>query len=396
MKKEQTIQKPKSSFGIFLKLFSVFFISLASFTLGTFVGKALSDTQAKISMEQSSWKTFPIYADTKPQPTPRNHSEEVKKTDNEASTLLKVQTPKDQTLKAQAPKDQTLKAQAPKDQMLKAQAPKAQTPNPVAAKNLSKNETTNKTTKVQKTKKTALAQAKPSPQTNAIVPSQVTPQAPPSKEPSPKRNVASKSKTIKNPAINNAPDTTPSANDSWSDGLTDADTDTDTNHIPPSEPLTDEEIAELTQEFSEIEKNSLFGGEDSNTDSDSSQESLHENQISHEKNKTASLSSKLPTKKTKKPFRHLSSLPSDILSEAIGKFTVQVASRTEQEEAQNLTDKLKKQGYSAFYTPIRVNRQDWYRISVGIFENRKTAYSFRKKLEKNTDFDDALIKKIIY
>ena len=93
--------------------------------------------------------------------------------------------------------------------------------------------------------------------------------------------------------------------------------------------------------------------------------------------------------------RKPSSLLPSVASSAIGKFTVQVASYPEEKEAKSHAADLKTKGWNAFYLPAKISGRTWYRVSVGLFNNDKTAQSFRAQFVKESGSKAAIIQKII-
>ena len=57
-------------------------------------------------------------------------------------------------------------------------------------------------------------------------------------------------------------------------------------------------------------------------------------------------------------------------------------------------EKLKGKGYSAFYISAKVRGKDWYRVSVGLFEDSKKANLFRKDFVGKTKLEAAIVQKI--
>ncbi len=70
-------------------------------------------------------------------------------------------------------------------------------------------------------------------------------------------------------------------------------------------------------------------------------------------------------------------------TESDGKFTVQVASYREEEDARELAAGLTRKGYRAFVTAAEVpGKGTWYRVRVGRFGTRKEAASFGESLKR--------------
>jgi len=103
---------------------------------------------------------------------------------------------------------------------------------------------------------------------------------------------------------------------------------------------------------------------------------------------------KLDVKKESSKDRQPSSLPSNPIGSAVGKFTVQIYSTQDENEAYGKSSTLKKKGYSSFYLPTNVHGKTWYRVNVGQFNSPKEAVDYKEQLMKNSIVDTAIIQKI--
>lgn len=103
---------------------------------------------------------------------------------------------------------------------------------------------------------------------------------------------------------------------------------------------------------------------------------------------------KAPSANMPAPRKPSSMLPG-FAQTAVGKFTVQIASYATEKEAEVHAKDLKDKGFSAFYIPADVNKQTWYRVSVGLFSNQKSAATFRKQLMREAKIETAIIQKIV-
>ncbi|MGE0761694.1 MAG: SPOR domain-containing protein [Bdellovibrionales bacterium] len=101
-----------------------------------------------------------------------------------------------------------------------------------------------------------------------------------------------------------------------------------------------------------------------------------------------------PAPDAKEERKPLSVLPS-IAATAVGKYTVQVASYPDEAEAKNHAANLKGKGWNAFYVPADVQGKTWYRVSVGLFTNAKSAADFRKEFQKESNVATAIVQKIV-
>lgn len=89
-----------------------------------------------------------------------------------------------------------------------------------------------------------------------------------------------------------------------------------------------------------------------------------------------------------------SSLPKEVASSAIGKFTVQVAAYTTEKEAQTMAADLKGKGFSAFYVTANVKGTTYYRVSVGLFTTMKEADAYKADLINRAKVASAIVQKI--
>ncbi len=95
------------------------------------------------------------------------------------------------------------------------------------------------------------------------------------------------------------------------------------------------------------------------------------------------------------PPRLPSSLPAKVAQSPVGKYTVQVASYSAENEAQKMAADLKAKGFSSFYTSADAKGQTWYRVSVGLFSTQDEASKFKSKLMEETKISGAFIQKIV-
>ena len=87
--------------------------------------------------------------------------------------------------------------------------------------------------------------------------------------------------------------------------------------------------------------------------------------------------------------------PSVVAASTIGKYTVQIASYQSENEAMAHAEKLKNRGFGAFYVPAKVKDKTWYRVSIGVYPDRATANSQRKKIQKQANIRSAIVQKIV-
>ena len=172
--------------------------------------------------------------------------------------------------------------------------------------------------------------------------------------------------------------------------------------------LTNEEINSLAEEFSDTSEETKKEGEDSmkilatdpnvkqvatdtTTKADKTTEMLEKNPISDVTDRIAK--SESATEAFKQPRLPSAVMPL-IAASTLGKYTIQIASYTDEKEAQKHASELKQKGYSAFYIPAKIRNKDWFRVSVGLFDNSTKANSFRKSFVLKTKLEAAIVQKI--
>ncbi len=101
-----------------------------------------------------------------------------------------------------------------------------------------------------------------------------------------------------------------------------------------------------------------------------------------------------PSDGAKEVRKPASTLPS-VASSAIGKYTIQVASYSGEEEAKKRAADLKAKGWAAFYIPATVDSHTWYRVSIGLYSTLKSANEFRTQYMKEANSKDAIVQKIV-
>ncbi len=88
-------------------------------------------------------------------------------------------------------------------------------------------------------------------------------------------------------------------------------------------------------------------------------------------------------------------MPRTVASSTVGKFTVQISAQPSEDLAKQQAEKLKGQGYSAFYveSPKTKDGKTWYRVNVGLFQTAKDASDYSKTITGK--FSGAFVKPII-
>lgn len=101
-----------------------------------------------------------------------------------------------------------------------------------------------------------------------------------------------------------------------------------------------------------------------------------------------------PSDGAKEERKPASTLPS-VASSAVGKYTVQVDSYADETEAKARAADLKGKGWNAFYLTADVKGHTWYRVSVGLFSNAKSASEFRSQFMKEANNKSAIVQKVV-
>ena len=191
---------------------------------------------------------------------------------------------------------------------------------------------------------------------------------------------------------------------------------------PDAEAVTDEEVAALTKEFVEAERD--VASTTTETKATTEKKDGYKKMGAMEtKKEVAPVAEKKPTekavkkmaaakndkvktaadriakdmapakdiKKVKKPVQKLPG----VATTAIGKYTVQVASYASEGEARVQVAKLKDKGYGAFYVPASVKGNTWYRVSIGLFTDQKSATNYRSEVLKSRVVNTAIVQRIV-
>ena len=75
-------------------------------------------------------------------------------------------------------------------------------------------------------------------------------------------------------------------------------------------------------------------------------------------------------------------------------YTVQIGSFPTQGEAEGLTKTLQNKGYKTSFVPARVNGQVWYRVNVGLFGTIKEAQDYKKEFLEKTKLSSAIVQRL--
>jgi cell division protein FtsN len=218
----------------------------------------------------------------------------------------------------------------------------------------------------------------------------------------------------------------------------------DSNDVKPEEALTDEDIANLTEEFVKSEKEKgkdimkhdvAEKGEEKPAEKVAEKSNEKEKpQVTHEGDRTVKVlgsttghkeeataskahemvaeaatapmhvsepamrvaKGETPTMAHAAEKRSPSSLPAATAESSVGKYTVQIAAYGNEEEAQKRVQNLKEKGVSAFTVTAQKNGRNWYRVVVGLYGTQKDANTAREDLTKQqAELKDAFVQKII-
>ncbi|MEK6555442.1 MAG: SPOR domain-containing protein [Bdellovibrionota bacterium] len=104
---------------------------------------------------------------------------------------------------------------------------------------------------------------------------------------------------------------------------------------------------------------------------------------------------KAPTADVKKAPRQPSGALPAVATSVVGKYTVQVASYATEGEARSHATRLHDKGFNAFYIPADVSGKTWYRVSIGRFDDQKTAMAHRKEVLDAQAATSAIVQKIL-
>ena len=104
---------------------------------------------------------------------------------------------------------------------------------------------------------------------------------------------------------------------------------------------------------------------------------------------------KAPTAEVKKAPRQPSNTLPAVATSVVGKYTVQVASYATEAEARTHATRLHDKGFNAFYIPAEVSGKTWYRVSIGRFDDQKSAMAHRKEVIDSQAATSAIVQKIL-
>jgi len=180
--------------------------------------------------------------------------------------------------------------------------------------------------------------------------------------------------------------------------------------VAPQDALTDEDIANLEDEFVNTKKENLAKAADESTKGNAKDTVKTKKDDKQASEATTGLKKSLeavqqvakrvangevPTKDTAtKGERIPSSMPVKAAADSVGKYTVQVSSFNNEAEAAKTTKALVDKGFSAFYLSADVNGKTWYRVGIGVHKTIAEAKKAREDLLKQPDIKTAVIQKV--
>lgn len=189
-------------------------------------------------------------------------------------------------------------------------------------------------------------------------------------------------------------------------------------HEPDPAAISDEEVASLTKEFMDAERsvasesNALSDDvarmdEEDTSHADSGYSQMHGKEKAKAEHKAEAHGDAIkkaatriskdmaPTKDKVQKRKPSSTLPVAVAASSVGKYTVQIGSYASEEEAKAYATKMKDKGYSAFYVPADVKGQTWYRVSLGLYPDTKSAEDYKNSLIAKNVVKAAIVQKIV-
>lgn len=179
--------------------------------------------------------------------------------------------------------------------------------------------------------------------------------------------------------------------------------------VKKDEALTDEDIASLTQEFIDAEKNPAPApaaempavAMQEKPEAKVEKAAMKETSPMPEKaDSVAEAAQRIANDMSPSPNpapkeRIPSSLPRIVSGSSIGKYTVQISSYQLEGDAQSHAKKLIDKGFNAFYVEADIKGKKWYRVSVGLFGTKSSAEQYKKSLIEQAAVTSAIVQKIV-
>ena len=172
------------------------------------------------------------------------------------------------------------------------------------------------------------------------------------------------------------------------------------DNAPIGDEITDKEVELLTQKALREAQAEAPVMEDDSSDMDTSSmetetktEESAATQNTEQPERDASMSAKPLAAQDKRTVSSVRPRPSTPAPKSI-EYTVQVAAYKTKGEAEGHAQKLIDKGFPAFPVKAIINGQDWYRVSIGSFKNRKQAMKYEKALKKQAMVKSTFVQKI--
>lgn len=180
----------------------------------------------------------------------------------------------------------------------------------------------------------------------------------------------------------------------------------DSMEVKPNDPLTDEEIAKLAEEF--VTDESPSEKQNPAEAAPVKAEAAHHEQPDHKsmpeskeplvaaerlvkkEAPTAAVAEPVKVEKSRIP----SSLPKEVATSNLGKYTVQVGSYKDEQEAKTIAEAMTKKNINAFYVPGTANGATWYRVNVGTFNSKEEAAKYEASLKASGAITSGFVKKV--
>jgi DedD protein len=181
--------------------------------------------------------------------------------------------------------------------------------------------------------------------------------------------------------------------------------------VAPQDALTDEDIANLEDEFVNTKKDDLAKAAGTTKKEETAKTAEPVKQVAEAKKaektgvkdsfeavhkvaeKVANGEKPTPNMAVD-PKRVPSSMPTRAAADSVGKYTVQVSAYNNEQEASKHAKELVNKGFSAFYLPADVKGKTWYRVGVGLHGTMVEAKKAREDLLKQPDIKTAIVQKV--
>lgn len=170
------------------------------------------------------------------------------------------------------------------------------------------------------------------------------------------------------------------------------------DNAPIGDEITDKEVELLTQKALKEAQAQAPVAEEPSSDADTVESKVTGEDAAAVKSadrpeREASMSAKPNPKQNKRNVSSVMPRPTTPAPKSI-EYTVQVAAYKTNSEAEAHSQKLIDKGFPAFPVKAVINGQDWYRVSIGSFKNRKQAMKYEKALQKQSMVKSTFVQKI--